>query len=67
MRYALLTNDTPAEAVSALNRQLMDQFSDLPLITQALCVLDEHSNSLTVVNAGHPFPLLRHRRGESRN
>jgi serine phosphatase RsbU (regulator of sigma subunit)/pSer/pThr/pTyr-binding forkhead associated (FHA) protein len=64
IRYALLTTDTPAEAVSKLNWQLSVQFPDLPFITQALCVLDDNENTLTVVNAGHPYPLLR--RAESR-
>lgn len=59
IRYALLTTDTPAQAVSKLNWQLSVQFPDLPFITQVLCVLDDHSNSMTVVNAGHPYPLLR--------
>jgi serine phosphatase RsbU (regulator of sigma subunit) len=59
IRYALLTTDTPAEAVSKLNWQLSVQMPDLPFITQILCVLDDHNNTLTVVNAGHPYPLLR--------
>jgi serine phosphatase RsbU (regulator of sigma subunit)/pSer/pThr/pTyr-binding forkhead associated (FHA) protein len=64
IRYALLTTETPAEAVSKLNWQLSVQFPDLPFITQALCVLDDRDNTLTVVNAGHPYPLLR--RAESK-
>jgi phosphoserine phosphatase RsbU/P len=64
VRYALLTTETPAEAVSKLNWQLSVQFPDLPFITQVLCVLDENDDTLTVVNAGHPRPLLR--RGDSR-
>ncbi len=59
VRYALLTTDTPAEAVSKLNWQLSVQFPDLPFTTQVLCVLDDHANTMTVVNAGHPYPLLR--------
>jgi serine phosphatase RsbU (regulator of sigma subunit) len=59
IRYALLTTETPAEAVSKLNWQLSVQMPDLPFITQALCVLDDHTNTMTVVNAGHPYPLLR--------
>jgi serine phosphatase RsbU (regulator of sigma subunit) len=64
VRYALLTTDTPAQAVSKLNWQLSVQFPDLPFITQVLCVLDDRENTLTVVNAGHPSPLLR--RAESK-
>ncbi len=59
VRYALLTTNTPAEAVSKLNWQLSVQFPDLPFITQVLCVLDDASDTLTIVNAGHPYPLLR--------
>lgn len=59
IRYALLTTDTPAEAVARLNWQLSVQFPDLPFITQILCVLNEYDHTLTVVNAGHPYPLLR--------
>jgi serine phosphatase RsbU (regulator of sigma subunit)/pSer/pThr/pTyr-binding forkhead associated (FHA) protein len=59
VRYSLLTTETPADAVTKLNWQLSVQFPDLPFITQILCVLDNQRHTMTIVNAGHPYPLLR--------
>jgi serine phosphatase RsbU (regulator of sigma subunit) len=59
IRYSLVTTQSPAEAVSQLNWHLSARFPDLPFVTQVLCVLDHRSATMTIVNAGHPYPLLR--------
>lgn len=58
-RSCLLTERQPTAAISRLNNQLfpytnpMDRF-----ITLATAVLDPAAHTLTLVNAGHPSPLL---------
>jgi serine phosphatase RsbU (regulator of sigma subunit) len=58
-RYSLVTNILPGEAVEALNRQLSRQSGSF-FITFALCVIDPVRHEMTIVNAGHMAPLLRH-------
>ena len=59
VRYRLVTNATPAEAVKHLNRHLATEVLDGRFITFALCVLDPKKDEIVVVNAGHVPPLLR--------
>ncbi len=59
VRYRLVTNSTPAEAVKQLNRHLSTEVLDGRFITFALCVLDPNKDEIVVVNAGHVPPLLR--------
>lgn len=60
VRMCLSPGRSPAEAVGQLNRMLMktcDRF-----VTLLVCILDHRANKLTLVNAGHPAPLLRRTR-----
>jgi len=57
-RYQLLTENSPAAAVARLNRSLSAAMADNHFVTLVLVVLDPASGRLTVVNAGHPPPLL---------
>jgi serine phosphatase RsbU (regulator of sigma subunit) len=58
-RFCLLTRSDPAEAITVLNDLLcqhtcqMDRF-----VTLAAAVLDPAEHTLTLVNAGHPPPLI---------
>jgi serine phosphatase RsbU (regulator of sigma subunit) len=60
-RFYMLTNPDPAAAFTKLN-SLMNQ-SGVPgrFVTLAAAFLDPHSHTVTLVNAGHPPPLLYHR------
>jgi sigma-B regulation protein RsbU (phosphoserine phosphatase) len=57
VRYALVATETPAQALARLNRRLSGPGQHL--VTLVVCVLDPARHELTVVNAGHPAPLLR--------
>jgi sigma-B regulation protein RsbU (phosphoserine phosphatase) len=65
MRFCLLSEPDPAQALARLNDQLypftspMDRF-----VTLAVIVLDPSRHTVTLVSAGHPSPLLT-RRGSS--
>ena len=59
VRYCLVTNPTPAEAVQALNQQISTLVVSGRFITFVLCVLDPAKHEVVVVNAGHMTPLLR--------
>ncbi|MFV1964662.1 MAG: SpoIIE family protein phosphatase [Pirellulaceae bacterium] len=58
-RYCLVTNLIPSDAVDSLNRELCKQTFSF-FITFAICVIDPLRHEMTVVNAGHMPPLLRH-------
>jgi serine phosphatase RsbU (regulator of sigma subunit) len=59
-KVALLSHpDDVAQAVAAMNREICINASRGGFITLAMCVIDPRSNQFTVVNAGHPSPLLR--------
>jgi serine phosphatase RsbU (regulator of sigma subunit) len=59
IRYSMLTEADPARAISRLNDSLyefttkMDRF-----VTLVAVVLDPETHAVTMVNAGHPSPLL---------
>lgn len=59
VRYSLLTHDSAAAAVDALNRQLADHLRPGRFITFVLFLLDPARHTISVVNAGHAPPLLR--------
>jgi serine phosphatase RsbU (regulator of sigma subunit) len=59
VRYMLLSQPTPAQAVTQLNRQLSGGGLGHRFITLGLAVLDPRENTVTLVTAGHLPPLLR--------
>jgi serine phosphatase RsbU (regulator of sigma subunit) len=65
VRYQLLTDGPPAEAIVRLNRSLSATMGDNHFVTLVLVVLDPKSGQLAVVNAGHPPPLIRPPGGEA--
>ncbi len=64
VRYMLLSQPTPADAVTKLNEGLSTGGLGHRFITFALLVLDPTAHTLTIVNAGHLPPLLRSKTNE---
>lgn len=58
-RYELLSRDTPAAAMAALNQTLSASGLGHRFVTLVLAILDPRKHTLTIVNAGHLPPLLR--------
>ncbi|MGA2035452.1 MAG: GAF domain-containing SpoIIE family protein phosphatase, partial [Thermoguttaceae bacterium] len=58
-RYCLASEPTPAAAMCRLNRTLYGRGWDDRFVTFLLLVLDPLRHEVTMVNAGHPPPLLR--------
>jgi sigma-B regulation protein RsbU (phosphoserine phosphatase) len=59
-RICLTSCSVLSEAVGQINRLLVDTISHDRFITFVAAVLDPTDYRLTVINAGHPPPLLRH-------
>lgn len=59
-RICLSSSLSLTDAVRQLNRLLLNSISDDRFITFVVAVLDLVEFRLTVINAGHPPPLLRH-------
>jgi serine phosphatase RsbU (regulator of sigma subunit) len=58
-RFALLSETEPARAISVLNDLLYQNTSQMDrFVTLAAAILDPAGHTLTLVNAGHPRPLL---------
>ena len=62
-RVCLEAEADPAAAVTRLNAQMMRAGMPEKFVTLALAVLDPAAHTVTVVNAGHPSPLLLHAGG----
>ena len=61
-RSCMLTEPDPAAAITKLNSMLMRQAGIADrFVTLVAVILDPAAHTLTVVNAGHPPPLIRHR------
>jgi serine phosphatase RsbU (regulator of sigma subunit)/pSer/pThr/pTyr-binding forkhead associated (FHA) protein len=63
VRMFLRGNTTPVRVVEQLNHQFQDGGVLDLYITFLLVVLEIHQHRLSVVNAGHPCPLIRRRDG----
>ncbi|MFH1264163.1 MAG: SpoIIE family protein phosphatase [Planctomycetota bacterium] len=63
-RYCLLSEATPAAAVSRLNETFCGTRWEDRFVTMILAVLDPASHEVCLVNAGHMAPLLRRASGE---
>ncbi len=58
-RFCFLTENDPAKAMAALNDLLAEQCGELDrFVTLAAALLDPQTQTVTIVNAGHPSPKL---------
>ena len=63
-RYCLVSEATPAAAVSRLNETFCGTRWEDRFVTMVLAVLDLAEHEVCIVNAGHMPPILRHPSGE---
>jgi len=63
-RFSLASEATPSAAVGRLNNVFCGSAWEDRFVTMVLCVLDPTRHEVTLVNAGHMPPLLRHNSGE---
>jgi serine phosphatase RsbU (regulator of sigma subunit) len=63
-RACLADAGTPGEAVTRLNSLLVGSSWGDRFVTFVLCLLDRQRHEITVVNAGHPDPVVRPANGE---
>jgi len=64
-RFCMLTEPDPAVAVSKLNSLLNQSGITDRFVTLVAAILDHESHTVTLVNAGHPSPLIYHRATQS--
>jgi len=60
-RFCMLTEPDPAAAVTKLNSLMNRSGIADRFVTLVVAVLDQGNHTVTLVNAGHPSPLLYHR------
>jgi serine phosphatase RsbU (regulator of sigma subunit) len=60
-RFCVLTEQDPAAAVTKLNSLISQSGIADRFVTLVAVILDPKSHMVTLVNAGHPSPLLYHR------
>jgi phosphoserine phosphatase RsbU/P len=60
-RYCMLTEPDPAAAVTRLNSLVCQSGIADRFVTLVAAVLDPRNHRVTLVNAGHPPPLIYHR------
>jgi len=60
VRLRIATSPTLKSALTSLNQFVMEGGDECMFITSCLCVLDPQQHLMTLANAGHPPPLLRH-------
>jgi serine phosphatase RsbU (regulator of sigma subunit)/pSer/pThr/pTyr-binding forkhead associated (FHA) protein len=63
-RFSLIAEPTPEAAISRLNNVFCESRWEDRFVTSVLAILEPQRHKLTVVNAGHMAPLLRHAAGE---
>jgi phosphoserine phosphatase RsbU/P len=59
-RFCMLTEPDPAAAVTRLNSLMCQSGNADRFVTLAAAVVDPGSHTVTLVNAGHPPPLIYH-------
>ena len=64
VRYCLASENTPAAAINRINASFSRSGWQDRFVTFVLAVLDADRNEITLVNAGHMPPLLRHSGGK---
>jgi sigma-B regulation protein RsbU (phosphoserine phosphatase) len=60
-RFCMLTQPDPAVALTKLNDLMMQSGIADRFVTLVAAILDPGSHTVTLVNAGHPSPLIYHR------
>jgi serine phosphatase RsbU (regulator of sigma subunit) len=60
-RFCMLTEADPATAITKLNDAMIHSGIADRFVTLVAAVLDPESHTVTLVNAGHPPPLMYHR------
>ena len=60
-RFCILTEPDPAAAVTNLNSLISQSNIADRFVTLAAAILDPKRHTVTLVNAGHPSPLIYHR------
>lgn len=63
-RYSLVSEPTAAQAINRLNASFSRSGWEDRFVTLVLAMLDLDNNTVTIVNAGHMDPLLRHSNGK---
>ncbi len=63
-RFHLLTQSSVAKAMTGLNREIASSGLGFRFITCVIAILNPKTHELTIANAGHMPPLLRHASGE---
>lgn len=64
-RFCMLTKPNPAEAITHLNMLLNQSGLADRFVTLAAAIVDFAKHTVILVNAGHPSPMLYHRKGDS--
>jgi serine phosphatase RsbU (regulator of sigma subunit) len=64
VRYCLASESDPAKAINRINVSFSRSGWQDRFVTFVLAVLDANKHELTLVNAGHMAPLLRHSQGK---
>jgi serine phosphatase RsbU (regulator of sigma subunit) len=57
-RFCILTEPGPAAGVTKLNSLMNRSGTSNRFVTLAVAILDHKSHTVTLVNAGHPSPLI---------
>ena len=60
-KFCMLTEPDPATAITRLNALMIQSGMADRFVTLIAAVLDPTSHTVTLVNAGHPSPLIYHR------
>lgn len=63
-RFYLFTKPSVAEAMTGLNKEMASSGLGFRFITCVIAILNQETHELTIANAGHMPPLIRHANGE---
>ncbi len=61
VRFCMLTEPDPAAAITQLNALMNQSGISDRFVTLVAAILDPESHIVTLINAGHPSPLIYHR------
>jgi sigma-B regulation protein RsbU (phosphoserine phosphatase) len=63
VRHAVQAAASPAEVLTRVNRHVCNSGFDARFVTMILAELDTQQHRITIANAGHELPLIRHANG----